>query len=227
MFIRPDVRLTSCVAHPPLTSTTRRRRASPRTSWTKLAFTFTLLANPAHSLSAQEMAVPVEVQTSVFLRMLEFDRDLADRVGDEFVIGIGYQHRNRASLNARDAILGALRGEPLVMGIRVNYVTIAMTADGSLGDSLGTNQVDMLYIPPLRSLGLEMVIAAAEEHGVLTWTGVVEYFAAGVAVGVGAKGGRPEIVINLEAAKVAGVRFSSHLLKLARLVDGNTDGAVP
>ena len=225
--MRPDVRFTSCVAHPPLTSTTRRRRASWRTFCAKLAMTFALLAGLAPNLSAQEMAVPVEVQTSVFLRVLQFDRDLADRAGDELVIGIAYQRRNRASLNARDAILGASRGEQSVMGIRVKYVTIALTGDGSLGDSLGANKVDVLYIPPLRSLGLERVIAAAEAHGVLTWTGVVEYVGGGVAVGVGAKGGRPEIVINLDAAKAAGVRFSSQLLKLARLVDGNADGSVP
>lgn len=210
--------------HPPLTSTTRRRRASRRTFCAKLAMTFALLAGLAPNLSAQEMAVSVEVQMAILLRVLEFDRDLADRVGDELVIGIAYQHRNRTSLNARDAILGMSRSEPSVMGIRVKYVTIAISSDGSFGDSLRVNQVDVLYIPPLRSVRLEEIIAATAEHGVLTWTGVVEYIVEGVAVGVGAKGERPEIVINLDVAKAAGVQFSSQLLKLARLVDSKTGG---
>lgn len=186
--------------------------------------TFALLAGLAPNLSAQEMAVSVEVQMAILLRVLEFDRDLADRVGDELVIGIAYQRRNRTSLNARDAILGMSRGEPSVMGIRVKYVTIAISSDGSFGDSLRVNQVDVLYIPPLRSVRLEEIIAATAEHGVLTWTGVVEYIGEGVAVGVGAKGERPEIVINLDVAKAAGVQFSSQLLKLARLVDSKTGG---
>lgn len=215
------------VVHPPLRSTTRRRRSPRRTFCAKLAMTFALLASLAPNLSAQEMAVPVEVQMAILLRMLEFDRDLVDRVGDEIVIGIAYQRRNRASLNARDAILGMSRGESSVMGVRVKYVTIAIPSDGSIGDSLGASGVEVLYIPPLRSVRLEEIIAAASEHGVLTWTGVVEYFGKGVAVGVGAKGGRPEIVIDLDVAKAAGVRFSSQLLKLARLVDGKTGGLVP
>lgn len=212
------------LVHPPLTSITRRRRASRRTFCAKLAMTFALLAGLAPNLSAQEMAVSVEVQMAILLRVLEFDRDLADRVGDELVIGIAYQRRNRTSLNARDAILGMSRGEPSVMGIRVKYVTIAISSDGSFGDSLRVNQVDVLYIPPLRSVRLEEIIAATAEHGVLTWTGVVEYIGEGVAVGVGAKGERPEIVINLDVAKAAGVQFSSQLLKLARLVDSKTGG---
>lgn len=165
-------------------------------------------------------------QTSVFFRVLRYDRDLADRVGSELVIGIAYQPRNRASLNAKDA-LAASQGEASVMGIRIRYVELPVLDDDSLADSLRAHDVDVLYIAPLRSVRVEDVIAAATEQGVLTWTGVLEYCELGAAVAIGERGGRPEIVINLDAARAAGARFSAQLLKLARIVDGGTGGSAP
>lgn len=212
--------------HPPPSCPTRRRRPALRAFFATLALLFVALPGPAPSLSAQEMAVPMAIQTSVFFRVLEYDRDLADRVGDELVIGVAYQLRNRASLNARDELV-ASGGEATVMGIPIRYVEFPLLADNSLADSLRAHQVDVLYISPLRSVRVEDVISAATEQGALTWTGVLEYCELGVAVAIGERGGRPEIVINLDAARAAGARFSAQLLKLARLVDGGTGESSP
>lgn len=201
--------------------TTRRRRPPRRAFCAKLALTLALLPKPVPSVSAQEMAVPVAVQMSVFFRVLEYDRDLANRVGDELVIGIAYQRRNRASLNARDEVLVASQGETSVMGIRISYVELPVPDDDSFADSVQAYGVDVLYISPLRSVRVEDVIAAAAEQGALTWTGVVEYCERGAAVAIGVRGGRAEIVINLDAARAVGARFGAQLLKLARLVGGD------
>ena len=42
----------------------------------------------------------------------------------------------------------------------------------------------------------------------------------GLAVGVGLRGKKPEILINLEAARAEGADFNAQLLRLARIVNG-------
>ena len=44
-----------------------------------------------------------------------------------------------------------------------------------------------------------------------------------LAVSVGSRRGRPEILINADAAAAEGVLFSSELLKIATLVEGSPD----
>jgi hypothetical protein len=52
----------------------------------------------------------------------------------------------------------------------------------------------------------------------LTLTGVAEYVRAGIAVGIGVRDDRPEILVNLAAARAAGADFSAQLLLLARVI---------
>jgi hypothetical protein len=49
-------------------------------------------------------------------------------------------------------------------------------------------------------------------------TGVPEYVERGLAIGVGVKGERPEIVINLDASRAEGAELNAQVLRIARIV---------
>ena len=93
----------------------------------------------------------------------------------------------------------------------------------SLADVLADRGIDVLYVAPLRSVEIRALSRISREGGALTFTGVPEYLRMGLAVSVGSRRGRPEILINADAAAAEGVLFSSELLKIATLVEGSPD----
>ena len=168
---------------------------------------------------AQETAVPVEVQFPLFLKILTFDRNLKARVGDEIVIGIVHQSRFRTSLNVKDDFVDVMNRSPIkkVKDIPVRQVPIDIDKS-NLGKAISKNKVDILYITPVRALGMEKIAGVSRARKVITLTGIPDYIKSGLAVGIGVKGGKPWIIINLPAAKAEGANFSSRLLILAKVI---------
>jgi len=190
-----------------------------------------LVAMPAMSVlaspsAAQDMPAPVELQVRLLARILQFDRRFPDGFGGEIVVGVLYQSRFRASLDAMRAASSALEDEHAngsVGGIPLRVVPLDLDGGLSLADALADEQIDVLYVSPLRSVEIGTVSQVSRDKGVLTFTGVPEYVRLGLAVSVGSRGGRPEILINIAAAAAEGVVFSSELLQIANLVEGSAD----
>ncbi len=83
---------------------------------------------------------------------------------------------------------------------------------------MSNHDIDILYITPLRATGIKEIIRACGAGKILTLTGVPEYVTDGVAIGIGIKGEKPRILINITSAKNEGSDFSSQLLKLAMVI---------
>ncbi len=172
----------------------------------------------AAPVDAVDMEVPVGRQVPLLTRVLAFDRSLEG--SGPLVVALVYQERNRESRAARDAFEAALRGQALaVHGRPVRVAPVAVTSVSGLAGRLHQAGADAAYVAPLRGLDAGAVGRAASGAGVLSLTGVREYVSGGVAVGVGLRGGRPEILINRRAARAAGADLSARLLQLATTVD--------
>ena len=65
---------------------------------------------------------------------------------------------------------------------------------------------------------MEKITNLSRDKKILTLTGVPDYVDSGLTVGIGTKGRKPRIIINLLAAKAEGADFSSGLLNLAKVV---------
>ncbi len=172
------------------------------------------------SVHAQEMPVPVNIQVSLFGRILSFDRSFENRAGEEIVVGILYQRTFRPSFNAQENVINLFL-EPNAFSIK-GKSTRVVAIDISGGPNEETKAmlegVDVLYITPLRAIDISSIVAQTRAKRIRSLTGVPEYVDAGVAVGVSMRGERPEILINLTAAKLEGADFSSQLLKLAKVI---------
>ena len=178
----------------------------------------TLVREP---LQAQEMAMPVGVQFSVFTRVFAFDRQFGRRAREEIVIGIVYQRRVPESSNIKEAVAEELRSGVSVRGRPIRVLPIPVARSEDLEAALSLHDIDVLYITPLRSLDLDGITTLSRRHRVLTCTGVPDYVTQGLAVGIGARRSRPLILINLAAARAEGAEFSSELLKLAQIIEGS------
>jgi hypothetical protein len=170
------------------------------------------------------MPVPVDLQISLASRILSFDHELKSRVGDEIVIGIVYQDQFRSSLNARDAFLEAHRSGigTEITGLPVRCVPLAFRDTARLAEAAVEHDLDVLYIAPLRAVSIGALANLSRRRHILTITGVPEYVANGIAVGIGSEAGRPKILINLDGANAEGADFSSELLKLSQIVAGDS-----
>lgn len=169
---------------------------------------------------AQEMPVPLDVQFSLFLKILTFDRSLRARVGNEIVIGILYQRNFRASHNVRDELADLIDKSSVhqVQDILMRHVSIDLSDETDFATAVLRHSVDILYIAPLRAVGIETIYTVSRARQILTLTGVPEYVDSGLAVSIGLRGGKPLIVINLSASKAEGADFHSQLLKLAKVI---------
>ncbi len=171
--------------------------------------------------SAQEMAVPVSVQFPLFLKILVFDRNLRNRVGDEIVIGVIHQRKFKRSLRVKDEFMDVMKESPIktVADIPIRLVSIDVD-DADLENTISKNEIDVLYITPVRTLEMKKFTSLSFAKKITTLTGVPDYVAEGLAVGIGTKGGKPRIIINLPTAKAEGADFSSGLLNLAKVIKG-------
>jgi DNA topoisomerase VI subunit B len=101
--------------------------------------------------------------------------------------------------------------------IPIRCMSIAMD-ETDLASAISKRKVDILYITPVRAVGIDYITAISRAKKIVTLTGVPEYVEAGIAVGIGIKGEKPQIIINLPAAKAEGANFSSELLNLAKII---------
>lgn len=157
----------------------------------------------------QRVLVPPEVQLALFRKIWTLDRNFPRQATT--TVAILYQRLYRESYVAKEEILNAGRNVP-----GLQFVTIDIDAAGP--DERQFDHVDVVYLAPLRAVELAALLARTRARAIRSVTGVPEYVARGVAVGITVERNRPVILINLEAARTEGADFSSQLLKLARVV---------
>ncbi len=88
-----------------------------------------------------------------------------------------------------------------------------------LENSALLENVDVLYVAPLRAVGMDQITTMSRTRNILTLTGIPQYVQEGISVGIGTKAGKPQVLINLKSARLEHADFSSQLLKISRIVD--------
>jgi hypothetical protein len=187
----------------------------------RLGLTILLIFFFTATFHAQEMAAPIPLQLALFFKILPFDRNLKSRVGDEIVMGIVYQKKSRTSLNSKEEMVKVMNNFSVkeVEDIPIRQVLIDID-DVDLASAISNNKIDVLYITPLSAVGIKEITEISRANKITTLTGVPVYVESGLAVGIGTKDEKPQIIINLPAAKAEGADFSSQLLKLVKVIKG-------
>lgn len=174
-----------------------------------------------------EMAVPVEIQVPILLKVLTFDRHLTGARRRELVFVVLFQGELRASALVKDQVTEALsrHAADAPAGRALKVVALDADREEDLAAALGRLGAEVLYVAPVRALDVAMVAAAARRVGALSLTGVPSYVASGLSIGLGLKEDRPRILINLEAARAEGADFAAPLLELATIVSSRGGGS--
>jgi len=176
------------------------------------AFPLLAAAAPARAQSA----LPPQAEAPILLRILAYDRALSRKPGDNLVIAILYDLANGASNHSRVAMGRAFRAAPVqsIGGRTLKYVELNMAA-ANVADALRQESVAAAYVTAGMGDRLPGIVSAAEAGRVTTLGGSMYYARRGVAVAVDTVAGRPQIFVNLSAARASGADLTSSLLKLA------------
>lgn len=167
---------------------------------------------------AEDVVAPVDLQLNLLSKIVTYDRNF-ERHGLDVVVGVVYQKRFRTSLEMKDQVLEAAKKIDLKMLNEkpCRLVTIDVESQ-KLETAVEQDSVDILILTQLRAFDLKDVTSLCREREITSFSLLSKDVHQGVALGVGIKGERPEILINNSAARAEGADFSSNLLKLSTIV---------
>jgi autotransporter adhesin len=80
------------------------------------------------------------------------------------------------------------------------------------------NHMNVLYIAPGNAQNLDALLKVSQANQIITTTGVPTYVDQGVAVGIGIRQDKPQILINLGGSKREGSEFDASLLRIASVI---------
>ncbi len=199
-------------------------RRSPSSNLWRASLLLALFCIAAPTASAvggrEESPIEPELQAQLLLKVLSFDRALAARSGSELTVGVVIQRRYRPSLEAGEDMLAAFASVASrdFVALRLRAIAVELGPKTDLEAELARLEVDVLYVTPVRALTAATIAAATRALRICSMTAVPQLVLDGLAVGLGVRNDRPEIIVNLEAASAEGIDFSAQLLRMARIV---------
>lgn len=170
---------------------------------------------------ATQETVPEELQVSIFLKILTYDRSLEARVKDTIRIGVLYLSENAQTKKNKDAFIENLKlnQDKTINGIPFNFTELAFTTEKRFEEATKERRINVLYVTSDGSDIVKRVSPITHAGKILTITGRVDYVNQGISVGLAVKEEKPQVVINLPAARAEGSDFSSNLLRLCKVIN--------
>jgi len=183
------------------------------------------LAAPA----ARAAEVTPRQRALLLLRVLVYDRTLAQRAGGEVTVGLLYRPGHPESELERRALLDAyqsLAGQVTAGGRAVRAVELPYAGAADLEARLGALRPAAIFACAGLDDAAAEVAAAARRARVLAFAGTRAAVAAGVPVGLIDRGERAGVLLDPAAAAAAGADLDSALLSVAELA-GHRGAARP
>ena len=179
-----------------------------------------LVGLPLLAVGTDEMAVPPSLQIPLILKVLTYDRNFEEKAPLELKIGIVFVPGNAASQKAKNDIVGVLDGfaGKTIKKVPIKYLAIEFTSRRELESLTKSSKLNVLYIAPGNAQNLDALLKVSQSNQLITITGVPGYVDQGVAVGIGVRQDKPQILINLASSKSEGSEFDASLLRIASVV---------
>lgn len=175
-----------------------------------------------YTTNAQNIAVSVDLQMNLLGKILTFDKSLELKIKKNRVINICilYQSKNRKSLNLRNEVLKYTSNNEIdeVIGSKTNIFSLDIEDNYSFEKYLNDKTIDIVILTTLKAINIEYIAGLCQMNNIMSFSLVPDYIAGRISVAIDIKGDRPQIVVNLNSAKKEGVNFSSHLLKLSKII---------
>ena len=170
--------------------------------------------------AAEPMPFPPDVQVTLLLKILTYDRSFQVKAKSGVYIGVVYVAADAQSVKTKDEILKTLQlvSDHTIKNLPIRFQAVEYR-DGAGLEKVVRTGINVFYIAPGNSDSLNQLIHTSHTHGITTATGVPEYVQRGVTIGIGIKPDKkPDILINLPSSRSEGSDFDASLLRIATVV---------
>ena len=164
--------------------------------------------------SAYSQEIPSKLQAAIFLKVLSYDSSISAKKGNKITIFIV---TDRKTITKKQSLVS---GFEMLVGRRIGSKTISVKSiDATEATSVSPND-SILYLDAASAAEtVTAILSVAVAKKIATLGGSEALAKKGVAVGLGVGAdGKPKIIINLNASKKQGMKLSSRVLGLAKLV---------
>jgi len=142
-------------------------------------------------------AAPVNIQTSLFLKLLVFNKDISqdDKVS-VYVIG-------------NPDFAAEMKKE---IGTKIGKATLSDVAEGV---NLPSQKPSVIYLGDISKL--DEIIRYTRENKLLSITGIPDLVSKGISLGVGISDGKPKVLLNMSASKEEDIPWNPAILKISTI----------
>ena len=177
-----------------------------------------LLAASTAGAAAPALAegLPAEREALILTRAVAYDRALPKRAGDKIVLAVLHDPDRTPSDESRAALAAFRKLQGVrVAGLPFEVVEIAGTAE--IDADLRRLDVDLVYVCS-GVKDLPAVKRATQARKIVSIGALRSQVEAGLSLGVTARKGQPQLVVNLAASRAEGAEFGSGMLRLADVI---------
>lgn len=183
---------------------------------------FTIMLALAGAGLAKEELVRTDLGVKLFLKIITYDDNFANKVTDSIVVYTVYDRSVPDSYGKYLEVQEFFRSNPDLKVQNTSVVFRPVTVDA----------VDSIIVPPqdstyrialmtnLKSDRFEKLTSDCAAKGIRTFSFDPAHVLSWVAVGLRIENGQPKILVNLDISKREGSKYSAHLLKMCEIVEG-------
>ena len=170
------------------------------------------------SVVAGAQGVPSSLQAAIFYKVLAYDYNIQNKSGSDITIVVITDGKSAGQKGALSAGFNKLSGQKLGSKT-IRIIAIAVAGAGELESKIQSAGGDIAYLADGSS---DQVVAkllqVAQANRISTLCGSEDLTKKGFAIGLTVEGGKPKIVINLSASQKQGMKLSSKVLRLAKVI---------
>jgi hypothetical protein len=167
--------------------------------------------------SASSVSVPPAVQAQLVSKVPSYDRSFRDRSGPRVQVLVVSKPGTDKSVRDAQFMRTALVREPSIGGLPHDVTLVNFSTVPALAAECKQRQATIVYLSSGFDREIDAICAGLTPLGAMTFTGVSDYVRRCVVVGFELVAGRPKLLVHLGQAKKSGIRFSSELLRLAKV----------
>jgi len=167
---------------------------------------------------AEEVAVPIELQVDLLVKVAAYDKHMPARAGDRVRVLILTKGGDPESARAALLVARALGTRDAIAALPHEETTAPFTDGPALAGAIAASRLSVVYFTPGFSDG-EIAATAAALSGVdvLTVAALPRYVPGGVVLGFDVLSGKPKLLVHLAQARRQRVELSADVLSLMRV----------
>lgn len=169
--------------------------------------------------SAEDLALPAEIEARLSARAASYERTLSSRAGKKVVIAIVMRASDQDSVRAASQLDTAFRDVGPINNLEHEDFVVPWKDGPTLRDVCAQRNVSIVFFAPGLDRELDAALNAIQPLRALTVAGALSYVKRGVILGFDLVSGRPKLVINLAMARKQGLDFRAELLRLVTVVE--------